>query len=123
MTTKKNWFPNDDGDIPGKIAALDAARENLFCAFPWETVPNGGAYWYDVWNTLGHMRQKLQAYQTRPKTKTVERWHVEFWGHSIGTACEPKVSREVAEDRAQIMREDGFQCVRVTGPHQHEVPA
>jgi hypothetical protein len=59
--------------------------------------------------------------------KTLEVWHVEF---SNAKGCGPRVevrayeSKVEAEDAADMYRQDQWRrCIRVTGPHQQEVPA
>lgn len=68
------------------------------------------------------------AESTLPKTKTVEVWHVEYAvkRHHGGIAHGIVVTetRSQADEAANNHRRNGAsQCVRVTGPHQHEVPA
>ncbi len=55
--------------------------------------------------------------------KTVEVWRVEFaWLN--GEACiEQRRRRADAETLAGKRREGGATCIRITGPHQQEVPA
>ena len=66
-----------------------------------------------------------------PKTKMVEVWHVEWsqyperwkpFRQSEGSGAE---GRAWAEERAVWLtaRPDLYTCIRVTGPHQQEVPA
>ena len=64
------------------------------------------------------------AESTLPKTKFVDVWHVEaVWKEtgvpSIGTYS------SLAEAHASLpsFLEKYWSCVRVTGPHKHEVPA
>jgi hypothetical protein len=83
----------------------------------------------------GHTRTLLAAAEahlaTLPKTKMVEVWRVEWailaidrWvAHHRG---EP--SREEAEHLAALIQEadtygNTIRCVRITGPHQQEIPA
>lgn len=62
------------------------------------------------------------AESTLPKTKMVEVWHVEFFfnGRPCVHAFE---SREAASHYADVGKGDDHRyCIRVTGPHQQEVP-
>lgn len=67
-----------------------------------------------------------------PKTKMVEVWRVEYakrWRTSDGDEWMPCVyqhtSCSMAEEHAAAVAKDGWPktCIRVTGPHQQEVPA
>lgn len=66
------------------------------------------------------------AESTLPKTKMMEVWHVESVGCAAGNkgalfvAVYP--SREEAANSTRY-KGDHFACIRVTGPHQQEVPA
>lgn len=63
-----------------------------------------------------------RAYDTEMR----EAWHVEFaeWnGLEWDGLIDVMPSKEEADERAALhINEDTFVCVRVTGPHQHEVP-
>ena len=63
------------------------------------------------------------AASTVPKTKMVEVWHCEWWEASTGRArveaCQYKAEAEVF---AYGLRAPIARCIRVTGPHQQEVP-
>ena len=62
------------------------------------------------------------ARSTLPKTKEIEVWHVEHF--VSGTpAITVRLSADGATTTATYARELGDQCVRVTGPHKHLVPA
>lgn len=84
------------------------------------------ATWGPIWGPS--LDVVLKAVETvLPKTKTLEAWHVEYVhrdGDSVEMNVTVRCSKEEAEARAQNMR--GFahyDCIRVTGPHQHMVPA
>lgn len=64
------------------------------------------------------------AESTLPKTKMVEVWRVEWAGagNSIPMIEQFGALLE-AEDFANGRRVAGRKCIRVTGPHQQEVPA
>lgn len=77
---------------------------------------------------------KCAAESTLPKTKMVEVWHVEYaWkaDHDSIWLCLHKTCRskesaaELASssDRRRLEPSGQFACIRVTGPHQQEVPA
>lgn len=68
------------------------------------------------------------AESTLPKTKYDEVWHVEsVFRASSGNyvvSTHTHRTREAAEEsRRNLLKESAFSCVRVTGPHRHEVPA
>lgn len=64
----------------------------------------------------------LYEHLTKPATKTVEVWHVQYV--LSGSSCAVNVcrSREEADHMAEMMGRGHYQCIRVTGPHQQEVP-
>lgn len=73
---------------------------------------------------LHQLAKAAQAHLgTLPKTKMVEVWHVE-WVSSLKDlnvwVCADKV---IAEARALKLKDNDAECVRVTGPHSHEVPS
>jgi hypothetical protein len=70
----------------------------------------------------------LYAELTRPPTREVETWYVEYairGAHGWEPSCFILSSQADAERDAEIMRQppDAFACVRVTGPHRQQVPA
>lgn len=75
----------------------------------------------------------LLAHLTKPKTKMVETWHVEYCdvsGEPVEWHVDPRSTKEVAENVAAQLALDAdenrkryYACIRVTGPHQQEVPA
>lgn len=82
--------------------------------------------------TVANRRELRGAYallyerRTSPKTKTVERWHVEWAYEAMGwqTGCLAFPTREAAEREAAHSRgSTDRHCIRVTGPHTHLVPA
>lgn len=65
--------------------------------------------------------------ETLPKTKMVEVWRCEWvisWGgpDRLQLGCQSYWSRAEAEREAERLG-PGAKCIRVTGPHQQEVPA
>jgi hypothetical protein len=67
---------------------------------------------------------------TLPKTQTVQAWHVEYFDIKNGEMCCRVIykygvdgNKSVAVDEADRLKNLGFACTRVTGPHEHEVPA
>lgn len=63
-----------------------------------------------------------------PKTKMVEVWHVEYAVWACNDGWQPRIEicgdSIIAEGRALKMRDmNGTTVIRITGPHQHEVPA
>lgn len=61
---------------------------------------------------------------TLPRTKMVERWHVEWVSASSGDSCiDVRPTADEAAEEAAHRKSQDMRCVRVTGPHQHEVPA
>jgi len=61
---------------------------------------------------------------TLPKTKMVERWHVEWVSASSGDSyIDVRPTADEAAEEAAHRKSQDMRCVRVTGPHQHEVPA
>lgn len=78
------------------------------CGFPWRLVAEAAE---------AHLA-------TLPKTKMVQTWHVEWAAANIPRIDDPYLSREMAERGAEKRRTHGpGKCIRVTGPHQQEVPA
>lgn len=75
------------------------------------------------------LHRALYAHLTKPKTKEVEFWRLEFaQRHFTGAwQAEQEVwpNREFLDGRADEMREDTakFACIRITGPHKQQVPA
>ena len=70
------------------------------------------------------------AESTLPKTKMVEVWHVEYVdAETLYPAVDVRRDRDNgtfgAEARAERLRKQPskYLCIRVTGPHQQEVPA
>lgn len=61
---------------------------------------------------------------TLPRTRMVERFHLEGWHPLEGPWVQVHGGREEAEIKAKAFRDAGVHtCVRVTGPHLHEVPS
>ena len=84
---------------------------------------------YPQWFTI-----REAAESTLPKTKMETVWHVEWvYQRTPDSAREPRVSvlwtKESADLEALSLRESNspdrphWHCIRVTGPHQQEVPA
>lgn len=71
--------------------------------------------------SMGAALDALYAHLTKPKTKTVEVWRVEFTEHGR-PACWTCLSVEEAHSHAITARNANKQCIRVTGPHTQEVP-
>jgi hypothetical protein len=65
----------------------------------------------------------LYDHYTAPRSKQVEVWHVEYCNGSVPRVDDPYISRMDAERGADAHRRSGHQCIRVTGPHEQEVPA
>jgi hypothetical protein len=60
---------------------------------------------------------------TLPKTKMVEVWRVEFSRAGMAFCCQFD-DLDTAEVNAESFRhQPHLSCIRVTGPHQQEVPA
>lgn len=74
--------------------------------------------WRGVYRAL---REELGG----PATRTVEVWRVEWWRRgSELPGCDVFVCKHTADTFADGVRSDARSaCVRVTGPHQHEMPA
>lgn len=78
---------------------------------------------------LPHLADVLDAARAHlsalpPPIKFIETWHVEYWSRqSRHPETQVRLSQTNAEYEADFRRADGQLCVRVTGPHQHEVPA
>jgi hypothetical protein len=74
--------------------------------------------------TLQLVREAAEKHlATLPKTKMVEVWHVE-WALSGLPMLHLHYSKEQAEEAAAYLaREPHRTCIRVTGPHQQEIPA
>lgn len=77
----------------------------------------------------GAMRAAYKAlyeHLTKPKTKMVDVWRVEYVKRIPGTADDPcaitYLNRADAERRAAELPDFYCTCVRVTGPHQQEMP-
>ena len=63
-----------------------------------------------------------QVLATLPRYKEVEVWHVECFDHGVAKV-HLRGTRESADVCAKHASEMGDECVRVTGPHKHRVPA
>lgn len=64
------------------------------------------------------------AESTLPKTKMVEVWRVEGSTRGGSPWARTELSRTLADSYAERMLKDvNHCCIRVTGPHSHEVPA
>lgn len=63
------------------------------------------------------------AESTLPKTKMVEVWRVEWAGFTGLPQIEQFDSKTEADRYACMKSQMGRRCIRVTGPHQQEVPA
>ena len=62
--------------------------------------------------------------KTLPQTKMINVWHVEYTlRNSSEPRCEVLKSRGDAVRFADRMDLAGFECINVTGPHQHEIKA
>lgn len=62
-----------------------------------------------------------------PKTKMIEVWHVEYaeleFGHWV-SKIRIVDSKSGAETFGTLLKNPAiFACIRVTGPHKHEIPA
>lgn len=73
--------------------------------------------------TFGRLLEAARAHlSTLPRVKEVEVWHVEY-------VYPPYKFVTIREDRANAdvlvgtYERDGALCVRVTGPHKHQVPS
>jgi hypothetical protein len=73
---------------------------------------------------LQEVRRAAECHlMTLPNSEMVEVWHVEHCART-GTPFVAVVKDSViAEGRALSFREEGYVCVRITGPHSHEVPS
>lgn len=107
--------------------------ETMFRAFL------GGGGWVDCSTNREYFMRSwraLYAHLTKPATKTVEVWRVEFarmgssgeWlpdstscGHASGYFTRAQAEEEAAK-LAQEPSEE-YACIRVTGPHKQDVPA
>lgn len=81
----------------------------------------------DGWRQLGIIVDAAES--TLPKTKMVEVWRVEWAQLRPEGWCgeaEHWPSKAGAESRVQRLEQllnPGISCIRITGPHQQEVPA
>jgi len=85
----------------------------------WATAPRGNHF--DVARAA---YRALYDHYTAPRTKLAEKWHIEYVGDNT-TECYVFVlpSKEAAEQKAKEMADKNYgRCIRVTGPHQQEVP-
>lgn len=64
----------------------------------------------------------LRSHLTKPATKEVEVWHVEYAGSHGEPGINVKSCRVLADDEADRLRVVGCSCIRVTGPHKQQVP-
>lgn len=70
------------------------------------------------------LRLRDAAESTLPKTKMVETWHVEAVAHDNEPAIFVRLTEVAASNLAASFHGVGhWSCIRVTGPHQQEVPA
>ncbi|MFZ5783957.1 MAG: hypothetical protein ACOY4R_27480 [Pseudomonadota bacterium] len=60
------------------------------------------------------------------RTKTIQVWRVE-WATEVNKGWIPQSATEESEEAAETcadhLRKHGLKCIRVTGPHDQEVPA
>lgn len=64
----------------------------------------------------------VQAVKSLLPSKIDIRWHVESWTAKDGCLVDPFVEEPMARAVATELMRQGRMCVRVTGPHEHEVP-
>jgi hypothetical protein len=78
------------------------------------------------WALMTHYQDVVAAAEahldTLPKTKTVDVWHVE-WAYAGKPHVRLLPTKTQAGDEAYRLKGLNVTCVRVTGPHKHEVPA
>lgn len=60
--------------------------------------------------------------ETLPKTKMVEVWRVEFVGSNGHPHANTYWTEADAKESLTWLRGHSVSCIRVTGPHQQEVP-
>lgn len=68
----------------------------------------------------------LYAHLTKPATKTVQVWRVEFsrnWNPEIKNFRSERDAHAFVEALEREPKGPTFSCIRVTGPHEQEVPA
>lgn len=113
----------DRDALAGAIeAATSLASHHLSGHTAWSAVPK------DALDKLIDAGRTLHATLPEPpKTKMVETYHVEyavFYHNGWHPRIEICGARSIAEARALKMRDMNVTTViRITGPHQHEVPA
>lgn len=93
-------------------------HDKLREAIAWARDTHPTCHWHEMFTLLADA-----AESTLPQTKMVEVWHVE-WAF-MGAGCVGGFSsRDAAQREADWLNaQDGCACIRVTGPHQQEVPA
>lgn len=93
-------------------AVLDA-MEGAFAKCPMGVRPMVNAY------------RRLRAELSAPATRTVEVWRVEWWTTGAELpGCDVFLCKGNADAFAEgVKSEARSACVRVTEPHQHELPA
>ena len=65
----------------------------------------------------------LYAHLSRPATKEVEVWRVEYAQRTLPFSASFHTSREADEYLVTVARWPDVACIRVTGPHKQTVPA
>lgn len=65
----------------------------------------------------------LYAHLTKPATKEVEVWRVEYATAQSGPHCLTFTTEGDARRQAESMRGGIAHCIHVTGPHKQEVPS
>lgn len=61
--------------------------------------------------------------ETLPKTKMVDVWHVEWVAWTYPDPQIDIILDKISAENHALVKRNNFRCVRVTGPHKHEVPA
>lgn len=93
------------------------AQTGIACADGRRGPPNGN----EIWNAILAVCRAAES--TLSKTKMVEVWRVE-WATETGIVHAQHFTMEGnAQSHARSLRKNGMECIRVTGPHQQEVPA
>lgn len=87
-----------------------------------EIFKRAGHGWMFEFGAFAAGYRALYAHLTKPKTKTIEVWHVEHCVEGV-PAVTVRLTRASADRTAENARDLGDTYIHVTGPHTQEVPA
>jgi hypothetical protein len=76
-----------------------------------------------VMDAMRESCRALYAHLSKPATRTVEVWRVEWAAEDRQPRCKVEPSKFHADSFAEYLKRERRTCIKVTGPHSQEVPA